>query len=126
MEIKHSFSGTILCDWQNMMVQPPQAHNYGIYDNNGKDWYFGLYNDYKMRSYKYISSVILTWMNMLNTYIPIHCKNRKKAIMRANYILEYYRHNMLNKHLLTPLDPSFTIYIQSMSACLYGNDDERE
>ena len=39
-----------------MMVQLPQAHIHGKYDNDGKDWYFRLDDDNNM-SYKYILSI---------------------------------------------------------------------
>ena len=39
-----------------MIVQPPQAHNYGKYDNIGKDWYFPQ-DDGNEMSYKYIHSI---------------------------------------------------------------------
>ena len=38
------------------MVQPPQAHNHGKYDSNGKNWYFRFDDDNKM-SNKYILSI---------------------------------------------------------------------
>ena len=40
-----------------MMVQPPQVHNHGKYDNNWKGLYVRFDYDNKM-SYKYILSII--------------------------------------------------------------------
>ena len=31
-----------------MMIQPPQAHNQGKYDNNGKYWYLRYDDDNKI------------------------------------------------------------------------------
>ena len=39
-----------------MMVQPPQAHRRGKYDNNEKGWYFRYDGDNTMR-YKYVLSI---------------------------------------------------------------------
>ena len=59
MEIKAQFCRNIWNKWENMMVQPPQTHNHGKYDNSWKDWYFWF--DYGNNlSYKYILSITFT------------------------------------------------------------------
>ena len=40
-----------------MLVQSPQAHNHGKYDNNGKGYYF-WFDDGNVMSHKYILSII--------------------------------------------------------------------
>ena len=59
------------------MWQTFQAHNHGIYDNNGKGGYFRFDGDYNM-SYRCILSITYTEMGQLNTYNPIYCNENKR------------------------------------------------
>ena len=47
----------MVCVWnpQNMMVQLPQVHRHGNYDNNGNGWYV---DDDKKMGYQYIQYII--------------------------------------------------------------------
>ena len=38
METRSQISWDVHNNWQNMMVQPPQAHSHRKNENNGKDW----------------------------------------------------------------------------------------
>ena len=47
------------------------------YDNNGQDWYSRFDYDNNM-SYRYILSITLTEMGLLNTYNPIYCNDNER------------------------------------------------
>ena len=52
--------------------KPSQAYNHRKYDNNGKDWYFRLAYDNKMR-YEYIHP-----LDHLNLNVPVKHISRRK------------------------------------------------
>ena len=62
-----------------MMVQPPQTHNHGKYDNYRKGCYFLLDDDDDKTNYRYILSITWTEMGQFNTYNPTFYDENKKG-----------------------------------------------
>ena len=78
---------------QNMVIQPPQAHNQRKNKNNGKDWKIdtsGLMM--KVRWFTNISSQPLNiWTGLINTYRPLHFKDKECTFLSRQIINWYFQ-----------------------------------
>ena len=78
---------------QNMVIQPPQAHNQRKNKNNGKYWKIdtsGLMMN--VRWFTNISSQPLNiWTGLINTYRPLYFKDKECTFLSRQIINWYFQ-----------------------------------